>query len=380
MNERDLSALRAEIDQTDEALLSAFLKRMRLAGEIGDYKAARGLPIRDRSRERAILSRVSEKAGELGPYAWRLYATLFSLSRAHEAERKGAPAPSSAFLREALAAPDAPLPPDASVAVQGVEGAWSQAAAERLFPRGKLLFLRSFEAVFDAVEAGLCRYGVLPIENSTNGSVRAVYELLRTRRAHILRAHRQCIRHALLVKPGTRLEDVREIHSHEQALGQCSAFLRQLGDRVRAVPEANTALAAQLVAASADPGLACLASPACAELYGLTALETRVQNSDNNYTRFIVIGTEPRLVPGADRIAFVMALEHRPGALAEALSDLGARGVNLLKLESAPIVGSDFEFLFYCEAEADPRDVQTLALLEELERTSPLFRFLGAYR
>lgn len=373
----ELQELRKAIDQADEKLLAAFLERMHLAEEIGRYKDTHGIPVLARSREREILDRVTAASGDLAPYAHRLYTTLFSLSRASQHRRRHTGV--GCTIDAGLAA-EADLAPLASVAVQGTEGAWSQQAADRLFPQGKLVFFRTFEAVFDAVEAGLCDYGVVPVENSANGSVRAVYELLRTRPLHILRATKLCISQVLLGKPGGKPEELREIHSHEQALGQCSSYLKSLGERVKLVPEVNTAVAAALVAASEDRSLAALASPLCAELYGLSILETRVQNSDNNYTRFLVLGKAPGILPGADRVSLILSLPHRPGALHEVLGMFTAQGVNLLKLESAPIPGEDFAYRFFLDLEADVRDPATAAMLEELERICPYFRFLGAYR
>ena len=375
----ELSEIRKEIDLADEALLGAFLRRMELCRQVGQYKAQAGLPVLNRAREREILDRVMAESGDLAPYAHRLYTTLFELSRSCQAPLTAASSP----LREKIAAslcPDGELFPDSgTVACQGVEGAYSQMAADAIFPRGSLMFFKTFESVFDAVKSGLCRYGVLPIENSSNGSVQQVYDLIRRKNVSIIRSKRLCISHRLLVKPGVSLSEITEIHSHEQALGQCSAFLKSLGSRVKVISEPNTALAAELVAKSENRGAAAISSSDCAGLYGLEALPANIQNSDNNYTRFIVITKTPRVYPGANRISLILALEHRPGSLYDILARLAALELNLLKLESRPMVGHDFEFRFFFEFEGSVRDQRVVSMLSELERQCPEFCYLGNY-
>ena len=247
-----------------------------------------------------------------------------------------------------------------------------------MFPRGDLMFFKSFEAVFDAVENGLCRFGVVPIENSSNGSVRGNYELLNRKNVRIVRSERLFVRHELLAKPGTRLEDIREIRSHEQALGQCSEFLKKLGGKVRVQPCPNTAMAAE-TAAQSDGSVAAIASHSACELYGLVKLADGIQNSDNNYTRFICISRDCEIYHGSDRISLILALKHRPGALYEILSKLTALEINLIKLESCPIVGHDFEFMFFFEMQGSVRDPRVAAMLESLEQTCESFKFLGNY-
>lgn len=376
----ELTEIRNEIDKVDEQLLSSFLKRMELSKEVAEYKAAHNLPTLNRTREREILANVMEKSGDLYLYAHRLYTTLFELSRSYQNDLTAAPSKVRATIEKALQNTDELMPQSGLVACQGVEGAYQQMAADRLFPRGHLVFFKTFEAVFDAVENGFCEYGVLPIENSSNGSVRAVYDLIRRKNVSIVRSLRLCISHELLVKPGVTLDEITEIHSHEQALGQCSAFLKSLGDKVKLVEDANTAMAAEFAASSPDRGVAAIASSDCAALYGLTPLDVRIQNSDNNYTRFICITKEPRVYPGANKITLILALQHKPGALYDVLQRLAALELNLIKLESCPMIGHDFEFLFFFEIEASVRDPKVVRMLEDLERTSVEFTYLGNYQ
>ena len=374
----ELSDIRAKIDAVDEQLLRLFLERMDLAEEVAAYKNEHKLPILNKERERAVLARVTEQSGARERYAYHLFSTLFELARSRQAELVSSDTKVGAQVRASLEAGRELFPQTGLIACQGVEGGNSQAACDRLFPRGSLMYVKTFEAVASAVESGLCKFGVLPIENSSNGSVRAVYALLQERNLSIVRSTRLCIRHELLALPGVKLEDVTEIYSHEQAIGQCSRFLEGLKG-VKVIPCDNTAAAAKLVAESGNRHAAAISSHPCAALYGLECINGQIQNSDNNYTRFVCITKKPVIYAGANRVSLVIAFDNRPGALYEILSKLAALDVNMTKLESCPVVGSDFEFIFFMELEADLRDPSILAMLEEMERTCAQFQFLGNY-
>ena len=374
----ELSEIRAKIDAVDDQLLVLFLERMDLAEEVAAYKNEHKLPILNKERERAVLARVTEQSGVRERYAYHLFSTLFELARSRQAELVSSDTKVGAQVRASLEAGRELFPQTGLIACQGVEGGNSQAACDRLFPRGSLMYVKTFEAVASAVESGLCKFGVLPIENSSNGSVRAVYALLQERNLSIVRSTRLCIRHELLALPGVKLEDVTEIYSHEQAIGQCSRFLEGLKG-VKVIPCGNTAAAAKLVAESGNRHAAAISSHPCAALYGLECINGQIQNSDNNYTRFVCITKKPVIYAGANRVSLVIAFDNRPGALYEILSKLAALDVNMTKLESCPVVGSDFEFIFFMELEADLRDPSILAMLEEMERTCAQFQFLGNY-
>ena len=374
----ELSEIRAKIDAVDDQLLALFLERMDLAEEVAAYKNEHKLPILNKERERAVLARVTEQSGARERYAYHLFSTLFELARSRQAELVSSDTKVGAQVRASLEAGRELFPQTGLIACQGVEGGNSQAACDRLFPRGSLMYVKTFEAVASAVESGLCKFGVLPIENSSNGSVRAVYALLQERNLSIVRSTRLCIRHELLALPGVKLEDVTEIYSHEQAIGQCSRFLEGLKG-VKVIPCDNTAAAAKLVAESGNRHAAAISSHPCAALYGLECINGQIQNSDNNYTRFVCITKKPVIYAGANRVSLVIAFDNRPGALYEILSKLAALDVNMTKLEACPVVGSDFEFIFFMELEADLRDPSILAMLEEMERTCAQFQFLGNY-
>lgn len=265
------------------------------------------------------------------------------------------------------------------IACQGIRGANSQICASKLFPEGTMIYFRHFRAVARAVEEGMCDFGVLPIENNTYGSVKDVYRILGEKKVSVVRSMPLPIRHVLLGKPGMKMKDIRRIVSHEQALGQCSEFLRGLGEKVEEEACLNTAVAARMVAASHDPGLACISAPECAELYGLEIMKKGISDSAANFTRFIVIAPRPDIYPGANRISLIINVPHEPGALAKVLGLFADAGINMMKLESAPIPGRNFEFSFYIDIEASVRDRRTRQILGELKDRCPGYTFLGNY-
>ena len=371
----DLSELRAKLDTIDKQLLALFRERMETVVGVAEYKKREGLPLYQPDREQQILDRVGAEAGDLGGYARVLFSTLMSLSRSYQAKLSGAGEALERALDAAVSIEDFPL--GGNVACQGVEGAFSQEACLKLMPEANILYFKNFDAVFSAVESGLCEYGVLPAENSTHGTVSRVYDLMLEHRFSIVRSTKLKVSHSLLALPGSKLSGIKEVISHEQAIGQCRKYLDSLGVKSRAVE--NTALAAKEVAESGRTDIAALSSLRCAELYGLQVLAEDVQDESHNFTRFICIAPEMKTYPGANKLSFMCSLPHIPGALNSLISRIAVLGLNLTKLESRPIPGRDFEFTFYFDIEADPADPEVRALIGELETMTESFRFLGAY-
>ena len=375
-----LDELRKEIDGIDRELVSLFIKRMNCAAEVAEYKKENSLPILDASRERALLNKISDLSGEdFEEYTRTLYSTILDLSKSYQYKTMDETSALYKDITEALESTPKLFPERATVACQGVEGAYSQIAAERLFRAPDIMFLSSWEKVFSAIEAGLCRYGVIPIENSTSGSVKRVYDLMISKNFKIVRTVRIKINHSLLAKKGTRLSDIKEIFSHEQAISQCASFLATLGPDVKITKVENTAKAAQMVAESTRCDVASLSSQSCAELYSLNTLVSSVQDNGNNHTRFICITNKLEVYPGAERTTLMIVAPHKPGALYRILSRFNALGINLLKLESRPIPDRDFEFMFYFDLEAPVYSDRFAQLLSELERECDEFTYLGSY-
>ncbi|MCQ2427348.1 MAG: chorismate mutase [Clostridia bacterium] len=375
----NISDYREKIDGIDAELLRLFEERMVVASQIAEYKKANGLPVLDADRERAKILDIIDKSPEsVREYSPILFSFLFELSRSYQNRLNGVHAGPAAMIDAALASTPKMFPDDPFVAVQGIQGANSQTACERLFKYPRTMYFSSFEAVFSAIEKGLCKYGVIPLENSNAGSVKTVYDLMMSRKFYIVRSVRLKIDHDLLVKPGTKLEDIREIRSHEQAIGQCQAFLGSLKN-VKIVPVANTAIAAQQVAESDRSDIAALASSQCTGVYGLECLKSSVQDNGNNYTRFICISKNLEIFPGADRTSLMMTLPHAPGALCRVLQRFYALGINLAKLESRPLPGKDFEFMFYFDLDTPVYSPALSQLIGELPLICESFQYLGSY-
>ena len=375
----DISELRKQIDDIDSKLVDLYCQRMKTAREIGRYKRANGLPVLDSERERILLNKVAEQAGEENEQGIRaLYQLLMDHSRLRQ-QLDGHP--ESALgkrIREAVSATDDMFPEKAMAACQGVEGAYSQLACEKMIRYPSIMYCRTFENVFSAIESGLCRYGILPIENSLAGSVNSVYDLMIKHHCYIVRSTRIKIDHTLLALPGTKTEEIREIYSHEQAIQQCSAFLSQHKEWHVNVCT-NTAAAARMVAESGRKDAAAISSGHCAALYGLECLSSEVQNNSNNHTRFICISKTPEIYPGADHTSLMLVLPNRPGSLYQLLSRFNAQGINLIKLESRPLPGRDFEFMFYFDLEGSVGSASFRKLIEELDVTLNQFTYLGSY-
>ena len=376
----DLSEIRKEIDSVDEQLVSLYKKRMKLAASVAEYKRANNMPVLDSSRERALLAKISEMSGEeFEEYSRTLYSTILDLSRSYQHKILGNTSKLHDRIEDAIESTPKIFPERATVACQGVEGAYSQLAAEKLFRLPSITFFSNFNAVFAAIEAKMCKYGILPIENSTAGSVKQVYDLMKMHDFKIVRSVRIKIDHNLLAKPGVKLSDIKEIFSHEQAINQSSRFLSSLPKDVKVTCVENTAKAALMVATSDRRDVASLSSRFCAEQYNLEVIASSVQDNGNNQTRFICISNELEIFPGADKTSLMLVTPHKPGSLYKILSRFNALGINLLKLESRPIPDRNFEFMFYFDIEASVYSDRLAQLISELEQDCDDFTYLGTY-
>ena len=375
----DLKELRGQIDEIDDQLVELFAKRMDISAAIGDYKKENNLPVYVPAREREKLKDVAQKAGPgMANYTRVLYSMLFELSRSYQSKRNDTLSPLYHQISNAIENTPKLFPTAPMVACQGAEGAYAQIACEKMFQNPFIMYFKNFEGVFNAIEQGLCQYGILPIENSTAGSVKKVYDLMIHHKFSIVRTFRLKIDHNLLANPGAKLEDIKEIYSHEQALNQCSAFLGKLTG-IKIIPVENTAIAAEMVASSGRKDVAAIASRSCLELYGLISLASSIQDEGNNRTRFICISKNLEIYPGADKTSIMMVLNHRPGALYRVLARLYALGINVTKLESRPLPDRDFEFMFYFDLETSIYSEEFVQLICELDELAEEFTYLGSF-
>lgn len=375
----ELNELRKEINDIDSEIVRLFQRRMEVAANVAEYKKEHSLPVLDAARERELLSRIADMAGEeLGGYAKTLYRTMMDVSKAYQYTRLRGESVIYDQITEAQKNTPKVFPASAKVACQGVEGAYSQIAAEKFFELPSISYYKSFDSVFSAIESGECKYGVLPIENSTAGSVKKVYELMLSHNFNIVRSLRLKVDHDLLCKKGSKLSDIKEIISHEQAISQCASFLKKL-DGVKITVAENTALAAKAVSESDRNDIAAISSRFCAELYGLDCIASAIQDTGNNHTRFICISKEREVFPGADKITLMLVTPNKPGTLYHSLSCFNALGINMTKLESCPIPERDFEAMFYFDFTVSVYSDTLKKLLCELEARGEKFRLLGAY-
>ena len=375
----DINELRQQINDIDADLVTLFTKRMEIAAQIADYKKEHNLPIYVPAREREILQEVAQKAGpDMANYTRVLYSLLFELSRSYQSKRNEALTPLYNTITDSIENTPKLFPQAPMVACQGVEGAYSQIACEKIFKTPMIMYFKNFDGVFTAIEKGLCQYGILPIENSTAGSVKKVYDLMIKHNFSIVRTFRMKIDHCLLAKPGTTLSDIKEIYSHEQAINQCSDFLKSLNG-VTVIPVENTAVAANMVATSSRADIAAISSHTCQEIYGLVSLADSIQDKGNNRTRFICISKNLEIYPGSDKTSIMMILSHKPGALYKVLARMYVLGINVIKLESRPIPDREFEFMFYFDLETSIYSQEFVQLMCELDDLCEEFKYLGSY-
>jgi chorismate mutase/prephenate dehydratase len=376
----DLQDLRLKIDGIDDGLIRLFQERMEISAEIARYKQQNNIPVYDPARERQKLYDLSGKVKKgREAYVTALYSLLFELSRSDQERILNPESTLNDKIQNAIRETEWIFPERTVVACQGTEGAYSQLATEKLFKLPSILYFNTFEGVFNAVDNGLSSYGMLPLENSTAGSINQVYDLMMRYPDPfcIVRSVRLKIDHCVLAKKGIALSSIKEIFSHEQAIAQCTGFIKKLGCKVTICE--NTAVAAKMVADSERTDIAALSSPNCAALYGLNRLAESVQDQGNNYTRFICISKSLAIYPGADKTSLMLTVPHKPGSLYRILSRFYIHGINLIKLESRPIPNRDFEFMFYFDLETPIYSPALIQALRELKDLCEDFYYLGSY-
>lgn len=375
----ELETIYGQIEDTDKAINELFVRRMELCADLVREKSARGLVLSEVPREREGRLRFRKQAGpKLENYAGVMYSTMVDVCQSYQTTVIGEESELCRSIRKALTETEQLFPENASIVCQGVEGAYSQAAVEKLFREPSITYVKQFEEVFETIDKGICRYGVLPLENSTAGSVNKVYDLMMKYNFTIVRSARIKVSHCLLTKHGVKMEEIREIFSHEQAINQCGDFLKQ-HPGIRVTPCANTAMAAKMVAESDRRDIAALSSHTCAHLYGLQTLANSVQDKGNNYTRFICISKKPEIFPGANHTSIMLTTPHSPGALYRIIARISSLGINLTKLESRPLPDQDFEFMFYFDLDVSVYSPALLHLMADLENLCETFRYLGSY-
>lgn len=366
----DLQALREAIEAIDREILAQLRQRMSLVEEVAASKLRAAYPFRDEPREDQVLQRVRHAAVEQGLDAHeteRLYRVILDMSVAHQ----------KAHVRALSAAP-------LRVVYQGVEGSYSHLTAQRRYaglPEGVLLEgFETFREAAEAVREGGADRALLPIENTTAGSINETYDLLAAGGLAITAEVVSRIEHCLLGLPGARVEDLRTVLSHPQGLLQCEDFLRSV-PWIRAQVEFDTAGSARKVRERNDPTVAAIAGDHAARVFGLEVLRRGIQSQEGNYTRFVELARDPIRFPPETpaKTSLLLALPHQPGALAEVLGVLSRRGVNLAKLESRPIPESPFKYRFYLDLDGNAGREPVRGALAEVAPLTTELRVLGTY-
>ncbi len=375
----NLNEKRGRIDTIDDQMVALYAERMKIAREIGEEKSKNNLPIENTLREREVIDRVTSVVDDdLKVYTKMFFESMFETSKGYQTRFVEGHSPTLTKIQEALKGGIQRFPECANVACQGVPGAYSQIATDKVFKVANISYFKNWDGVFNAIEKNFCQFGVLPIENSTAGSVSAVYDLMRKHNFYVVRAIKLRIQHYVLGRKGTDLSHIKEIYSHEQAIAQCSAFLATM-PHIKVTIVDNTATAAKMVAESNSDEVACISSKDCAGIYGLGILASNVQGSDNNFTRFIIISKNLTAYEGANKISIMVNTPHEAGALNGILNRFSTLGLNLTKLESRPIENTSFEFAFYFDFEAKITRNEVQNLIGDLENSCELFVFLGSY-
>lgn len=371
---RDLNDIRTEIDSIDNQLIELFKRRMDCAKEVGFYKKANNIPVLNEKRENEILDEVEKCGGEYGAHARLLYSNIMELSRAlqHNIVCSGK------TLRDEIFNADSTVEKSGiKVAYQGIKGANSHEAALRLFPDGTAVSYKSFEDVFEAVDRGEVKFGVLPVENSTAGSVSTVYDLILKHRFYIVGALDLPIDYCLGGLRQSELSDIETVWSHPQALSQCASYIAR--HDFKSTPCANTAVAARDVADEKRLNVAAICPYKAAEEYGLKVLDNHLQDNKDNTTRFIVISKKLYISKDANKISLCFSLPHVTGSLYSLLCRFNSLGLNLTKIESRPRKGKEFEYLFYLDFSGNVQSENVIDLISQLSEEMPEFSFLGNY-
>lgn len=372
----DLLELRNEIDKIDSELIPLLLKRMSISEKVAQYKVERGIPVLNEEREQEILNNVAAKCGEQGETIKTVFSATMDASRALQHKIIGG----GKDLRELVEKSqiDGKLTANGEpVACQGVDGAYSGITANTLFPDSPVKYYKQFEDVFEAVNKGEAIYGVIPVENSTAGSVHESYDLIMKYRFYVVGAYDLKIEHCLCAKEGTAYENITNVYSHPQALSQCGNFLKNFD--FTGINFSNTAAAAEYVANSSKRDIGVICSEFAAKKYGLKILKRNVQNNNNNRTRFIVISKKLVISSDANKISLIFSIADKTGSLYRVLGRFSMAGLNLTKLESRPIENENFNYHFYVDVSGSVKQQSALDLMCALYDELPEFEFLGNF-
>ena len=370
-----LGEIRKEIDQIDKELVALLKKRMDCSLKVAEIKRAEGLEVYHPQREKDIIDKVSREGEQYGEQIGEIYRFLMSCSR--ELQHTTLSGEDTYFVSKGL---EKDLKIEGEIACYGSVGAFTHLALTGAFGENSItpLFCDTFEKVFESVDKGDVSFGIVPVENSSAGSVSQVYDLLIKYKTYIVGSVNMPVCHNLLALPQTKAEDIKTVYSHHQALSQCEDFIKKMG--LEAKECSSTAAAAELVATKKDKTIAAIGSLVSAKENGLEVMFPSIQSFKGNKTRFIILSKNPIIPQKREKISLVFSLPHTPGSLQKILTRFSLHGLNLTKLESRAGKNGDFETCFYLDFLGDVYSKETKALLSDLKAQLPQFTFLGNYK
>ena len=381
----DLSEIRESINEVDQSLAQLFEKRMELVALVAEYKIENDIPILNSEREKQVIERALESLRDksLSREMEIFFNELMAISREYQsryidekfvAQTRGS---DEAWGINALASRETK---NLKIGFQGVEGSFSEEALLNYFGKEAMTSsFRFFEDVFMAIDRGYVDYGILPVENSSTGSVNEVYDLLRKYGCHINGEIVLKVKQNLLGVKGASMEDIKEVYSHSQGFQQSAEFFKE-HPSWKLIPYHNTALGAKLVSEAGDISRAAVASERAAAIYGLDILKENLNFNSKTYTRFVIVGKDLELDESSDKISVVLTVRHKAGSLCDVLRLFSQEGLNLLKIESRPIMDKSWEYFFHLDFEGNLQDPHVSRIMDQIRSRTTYFKILGNYR
>ena len=354
-----LEEARKNINAIDQKMAKLFEQRMAEVAKVSEYKIAHGLPILDRGRENEVIVKNSSFVADetIRSYYVNFLQSNMDISRRYQQ-----------MLQKGL-----------SVAYSGVEGAFANIAAKSIFPDANQVSFPDFRTAYDSVVNGECDCAVLPIENSSTGGITEVYDLLRQYDCHIVGEQCVKIEQNLLGCEGATLQSIKTVYSHPQGFKQSKDFFRDY-PHMEQIPFFSTSKSAEEVAEKQDITLGAVAGKAAADLYNLKIIAPAINSNNNNYTRFIIIAKRPEIIPNANKITLIVAVKHETGSLYKMLASFYHTGLNLMNLESRPMVGKSWEYFFFIDVTGNLSDPLVADVIDEVRSKSTYVKILGNYR
>ncbi len=372
----DLAESRIKIDEIDRQMVELFEKRMELAMDIADYKKSVGKPIFDAAREEEKLATLRAMTGS--EFNKKAVADLFKqiMSMSRRLQYMLLESQESLGFTEVK---HFPRNKDTQIAFYGERGSYTeQAMLEYFNTEVSGLPMETFEEVMQAVQGGQAEYGVLPIENSSTGTLADIFDLLSEYSVYIIGEHMVKIEHNLWGLPGAKLSDIKQVYSHKQGLLQCSQFL-SMHPQMQQIVGGSTAGSARKVLEEQDITQAAIASRRAGEYLGLSLLQEAIHNEDHNTTRFIIISSQRIYSETAERTSICFALPHKSGSLYHLLSHFIYNNINLTKIESRPISGKAFAYRFYVDIEGGLENPAVKNALHCISEEALEMKILGSY-